>query len=216
MSDDASTAPTPPTVDRRTFILRSAEVGLGATAIGLVGAKVLRHPAKPWDSAAFPPVQRTQVAVLRATSYEGDLESRVVDGLRAIGADVGGRRVLLKPNFVEYDSTTAINTDPRLVAAAVVALRRLGAEQVVVGEGPGHRRDTQYVMRSSGLLEALRAVEAPFVDLNAAAVVLRRLRSRYSTLRELWLPDIVADPRTLVVSMPKMKTHHWCGVTLSM
>jgi uncharacterized protein (DUF362 family) len=71
-------------------------------------------------------------------------------------------------------------------------------------------------MRSSGLLEALRAVDAPFVDLNAAAVVVRQLRSRYSTLRELWLPQIVADRRTLVVSMPKMKTHHWGGVTLSM
>jgi len=212
MSDDAAAATPLPTVDRRTFILRSAEVGLGVTAIGLVGAKVLRHPAKPWDSAAFPPVQQTQVAVLRASSYENDLESRVVDGLRAIGADVRGRRVLLKPNFVEYDPSTVINTDPRLVAATVVAMRRLGAAQVVVGEGPGHRRDTEYVMRSSGLLEALRAVDAPFVDLNAAAVVARRLR----TLRELWLPEVVTNPRTLVVSMPKMKTHHWGGVTLSM
>ena len=216
MSDDGATATPPPTVDRRTFILRSAEVGLGITAVGLVGVKVLRHPAKAWDSGAFPPVQRTQVAVLRASSYEDNLESRVVDGLRAIGADVRGRRVLLKPNFVEYDPATVINTDPRLVAATVVAMRRLGAAQVIVGEGPGHRRDTQYVMRSSGLLAALKAVDAPFVDLNAAAVVLRRLRSRYSTLQELWLPEIVASPDTFVVSMPKLKTHHWGGVTLSM
>lgn len=216
MSDDGANTTPPPTVDRRTFILRSAEVGLGITAVGLVGAKVLRHPAKAWDSGAFRPVRRTQVAVLRASSYEDDLESRVVDGLRAVGADVRGRRVLLKPNFVEYDPSTVINTDPRLVAATVVAMRRLGAAQVTVGEGPGHRRDTQYVMRSSGLLDALKAVDAPFVDLNAAAVVLRRLRSRYSTLRELWLPEIVASPDTFVVSMPKMKTHHWGGVTLSM
>jgi uncharacterized protein (DUF362 family) len=215
MTDEPLVSP-PHAVDRRTFIVRSAEVGLGATAIGLLGVRALRHPAKPWDTDAFPPVKATRVAVLRAASYEGDLESRVVDGLRAIGADVQGRRVLLKPNFVEYDPSTAINTDPRLVAATVVAMRRLGAVQVVVGEGPGHRRDTQYVMRSSGLLEALRAVDAPFVDLNAAAVVVRRLRSRYSTLRELWLPEVVASPSTLVVSMPKMKTHHWGGVTLSM
>ena len=203
-------------MDRRTFLLRSAEAGLGAAAVGLVGVRVLRHPRKPWDEGAFAPVRRTSVAVLRATSYDGDLEATVLDGLRAIAADVRGRQVLLKPNFVEYDASTAINTDPRLVAATVVAMRRLGAAQVVVGEGPGHRRDTQYVMRSSGLLDALRAVEAPFVDLNTAAVVRRRLRSRYSTLGELWLPEIFADRKMLVVSMPKMKTHHWGGVTLSM
>ena len=80
MTDDAAVTPSR-TVDRRTFIVRSAEVGLGATALGLLGARALRHPAKPWDSAAFPPVKPTQVAVLRASSYEGDLESRVVDAV---------------------------------------------------------------------------------------------------------------------------------------
>jgi uncharacterized protein (DUF362 family) len=203
-------------MDRRTFLLRSAEVGLGATAIGLLGARALRQPDRPWDERAFPPVGDARVAVLQATSYEGNLEQTVLDGLKAIGADVQGRRVLLKPNFVEYDPSTAINTDPRLVAGAVLALRRLGAREVVVAEGPGHRRDTQYVMRGSGLLEALNAVEAPFVDLNTAAIERRPLRSRYSTLRELWLPSILLDRETLVVSMPKMKTHHWGGVTLSM
>jgi len=203
-------------VDRRTFLLRSAEAGLGVTALGLVGARVLRHPRKPWDEAAFAPVRPTSVAVLRATSYDTDLEGTVLDGLRAIKADVRGRQVLLKPNFVEYDASTAINTDPRLVAATVLAMRRLGAASVVVGEGPGHRRDSEYVMRSSGLLDALKAVDAPFVDLNTAAVTRRPLRSRYSTLRELWLPAVIADRKTLVVSMPKMKTHHWGGVTLSM
>jgi uncharacterized protein (DUF362 family) len=42
-----------------------------------------------------------------------------------------------------------------------------------------------------------------------------RLRSRYTSLGELWLPAPVVDAE-LVVSMPKMKTHHWAGVTLSM
>ena len=144
--------------------------------------------------------------MLRAKSYEDALESRVVDGLRAIGADVQGRRVLLKPNFVEYDPSTVINTDPRLVAATVVAVRRLGAAQVVVGEGPGHRHDTQYVMRSSGLLDALKAVDAPFVDLNAAGVVLWRLRSRYSTLRELWLPEIVDSVKEQATARSSMST----------
>ena len=78
--------------------------------------------------------------------------------------------MLLKPNLVEFDPGTSINTDPRVVAAAVLAFRRLGAASVTVGEGPGHRRDTMFVVERSGLGDALRAVEAPFVDLNLDAV----------------------------------------------
>jgi len=129
-----------------------------------------------------------------------------------VGADVRGRSVLLKPNLIEYDASTAINTDPRLVAAAVLAFRRLGARSVTVAEGPGHRRDTEYVVRQSGLFDALRAVEAPFVDLNVAPLVRRPLHSRYC---ELWLPEVVVRS-DVVVSMPKMKTHHWGGVTLAL
>jgi uncharacterized protein (DUF362 family) len=176
---------------------------------------VKRRREQPWDTAAFAPPGDARVAVLRATSYDGDLEGVVGDGLRAIGADVRGARIVLKPNLVEFDRTTAINTDPRLVAAAVVALRRLGAADVVVGEGPGHRRDTQYVVTSSGLSEALDAVDAPFVDLNADAVTRTPLHSRYTALGDLWLPRTIADA-DVVVSMPKMKTHHWAGATLSL
>ena len=135
--------------------------------------------------------------------------------LGIIGESGCGKTVLLKPNLVEFDPSTAINTDPRLVAAAVVAFRRLGAASVTVGEGPGHRRDTEYVVSRSGLLDALHAVEAPFVDLNTAPLMRRPLRSRFTDLRELWLPEVVVRS-DVVVSMPKMKTHHWGGVTLSL
>jgi uncharacterized protein (DUF362 family) len=153
--------------------------------------------------------------VLRATSYDVDLDGIVGEGLRAIGADVRDARVLLKPNLVEFDEDTAINTDPRLVAAAVVALRRMGAADVVVGEGPGHRRDTQFVVTSSGLLEALDAVDARFVDLNIDDIARVPLRSRYTALGALWLPRAITDA-DVVISMPKMKTHHWAGLTLSL
>ena len=203
------------TISRRRFLLRTAEAGLGVTAAGLIGANLLSRPDRPWDESAFPPIGPARVAVLKAASYNADLETLVEKGLREVGADVRGRSVLLKPNLVEYDASTAINTDPRLVAAAVLAFRRLGAGSVTVAEGPGHRRDTEYVVRQSGLFDALHAVEAPFVDLNVAPIVRRELHSRYSELRELWLPELVLRS-DVVVSMPKMKTHHWGGVTLSL
>jgi uncharacterized protein (DUF362 family) len=204
-------------MDRRAFLKRSVIATGAVGAAVIVGEDVLRRRAAPglWDASAFPPPGLARVAVLPATSYDGGLEAIVGSGLRAIGADVRGARVVLKPNLVEYDAATTINTDPRLVAATVVALRRLGALEVVVGEGPGHRRDTQYVVTRSGLLDAVDAVGARFVDLNADAVTRVPLHSHYTALRELWLPKTIVDA-DVVISMPKMKTHHWAGLTLSL
>jgi uncharacterized protein (DUF362 family) len=204
------------TMNRRTFLVRSAIAAGAIGAATLVGERIVRnHEDVPWDQAAFEPPGTARVAVLRATSYDDGLEDVVGHGLSAIGAEVRGARVVLKPNLVEFDESSAINTDPRLVAAAVVALRRLGAASVVVGEGPGHRRDTQYVVTSSGLLEALDAVDTRFVDLNTDAIGRVALHSRYTTFGELWLPRTISDA-DIVISMPKMKTHHWAGVTLSL
>jgi uncharacterized protein (DUF362 family) len=201
-------------IARRTF-LRSAAAGAVIGVGGGLGLRALLRDPPPWDEEAFPPPGEARSAVLTASSYGGPLEQIVLDGLRAIGADVRNKSVLLKPNLVEFDPTTAINTEPRLVAAAVLAFRRLGAASVQVGEGPGHRRDVQDVVARSGLAEALADVEAPFVDLNTAAIRKVRLRSAYTDLHELWLPNPVLDA-DVVVSMPKMKTHHWAQVTLSL
>jgi uncharacterized protein (DUF362 family) len=201
-------------IDRRTFLRGT----VGGAAIGLAGGlglrALLREPP-PWDEQAFAPPGDARTAVLAASTYDGPLEEIVLDGLRAIGVDVRGANVLLKPNLVEFDPSTSINTEPRLVAATVLAFRRLGADSIRVGEGPGHRRDVQDVVVRSGLAEALADVDAPFVDLNSTAIRKVTLRSRYTDLGELWMPTPVLDA-DVVVSMPKMKTHHWAQVTLSL
>ena len=201
---------------RREFLKGLA--GAGAIAAGGIGlARLLRRQGPVlWDERAFAPPGAAGVAVTRASSYdEALLEELVADGLRAVQADVAGARVLLKPNIVEHDAGTAINTDPRLVAAAASAIRRMGARSVDVGEGPGHRRDTIGLVIASGLAEALRDVDVPFVDLNTDRVRPVALSSRYTELRRVWLPETVLDA-DVMVSMPKMKTHHWVGITLSL
>jgi uncharacterized protein (DUF362 family) len=206
-------------MDRRTFLRHAGAVAVGAAAVGVAAGigvpVVMRRFDRPWDEAAFAPPGTPRVLVAPVASYDVDLEAEVEEGLRSVGADVGGRSVLLKPNLVEFDRGSVINTDPRLVAAAVLAVRRLGASSVVVAEGPGHRRDTRYLVEASGLGEALEGVDAPFVDLNLAPVSRVPLRSRFTPLRDLWLPAPVTDA-DVVISMPKMKTHHWAGATLSM
>jgi uncharacterized protein (DUF362 family) len=202
---------------RRDLIVRSGIVAAWAAVGGVVVADrrgVFDGPP-PFDRSLYPEPGRSAVAVLRAERYGGDLEGLLLDGLRLVEADVRGRSVLLKPNLVEFLHESSVNTDPRLIVAASAALRRLGATSVVVGEGPGHRRDTEAVVVASGLRDALDDAGLDFINLNDAPVVRASLRTRYTGLSELWVPKPLRDA-DVVVSMPKLKTHHWVGVTLSL
>lgn len=157
----------------------------------------------------------SRVAVLRCESYERAAQV-VWDGIRLLAPRVAGKRVLLKPNLVEYSLSACINTHPTLIAATADALYRLGAMSVLVGDGPGHVRDAGLVLQESGLRDALRSVgRLRFTDLNFDSVRAVRTKTSLTNLKELWLPQslLAAD---VVVSMPKVKTHHWAGVTLSL
>ncbi len=123
--------------------------------------------------------------------------------------------MVLKPNLVDYIPGNAINTHPLLVLAAAESFRRLGAKSVLVAEGPGHQRDTQLVLSQSGYEQYLRDEKIRFVDLNRDQLVRTPLRASYAGMKDLWLPRTVLEADFLV-SMPKIKAHHWSGVTLSM
>jgi len=152
------------------------------------------------------------VAVLRAKNYQQDLTATILEGIRLCGLVVKDKRVLLKPNLVEFDASTAINTDVGLVAAALEAFRSLGAASVVIAEGPGHRRDTLGLADEAGYWKGIRDFEGHFVDLNRDDVSPVK---NFLTESQFFLPN-TALGADLIVSMPKMKTHHWAGATLAM
>ena len=63
--------------------------------------------------------------------------------------------MVLKPNLVEFDRNTAINTHPLLVHATLEAFRALGAADVRIAEGPGHRRDTLDLADAAGYFDTI-------------------------------------------------------------
>ena len=155
------------------------------------------------------------MALLAAASYDADLTDLISRGLKMLGPDVRGKRVLLKPNMVEYEANTAINTHPHVVAAAATALLKAGAREIVVAEGPGHRRDIEYLLGGTGMDDVLQDLRLRFVDLNHDDVKEMRLKSRYTGLESIWLPVELLNA-DVIVSMPKLKVHHWAGMTASM
>jgi uncharacterized protein (DUF362 family) len=158
---------------------------------------------------------RSRVAILRACEYSQRLEGDLMLGLRLFHLNIQGKSVLLKPNLVDFLRGVEINTHPVLVTAAALCFRRLGARSVIIAEGPGHQRDTQLVLCESGFSSQVNNERIPFVDLNRDELVKTRLRANYTGLTHLWLPRAVLDA-DFIVSVPKVKTHHWSGVTLSM
>ena len=158
---------------------------------------------------------RSRVAIVRADEYSERLEGALMSALQLFDLDIGGKSVLLKPNLVDFAPGVAVNTHPLLVSAAAECFRRLGARSVAVAEGPGHQRDTQLVLYESEFLDKLAQQHIPFVDLNRDELVKIKLCANYTGLGHLWLPRTVLG-LDFVVSMPKVKTHHWSGVTLSM
>lgn len=176
-----------------------------ACGLAAAGAACARRRPQPWP-------RKEPVFVLKAESYGKELASEIRRAVEATGIDVRGKTVLLKPNLVEFSRATAINTHPVFVAAVMEALLSLGAAEARIGEGPGHRRDTWTLAEEAGYFEAIPRFEDRFIDLNRDEV------ERVGELGEwgpLWAPRslLAAD---LVVSLPKMKTHHWAGATLSM
>ena len=158
---------------------------------------------------------RSRVAILRCDRYEAAADV-VMDGLRILAPAVHRKRVLLKPNLVEYSAGACINTNPLLIAAVVESLHRLGAASVIIGEGPGHVRDTDLLLFESGLQSQLDAVgRCRFVDLNFAPASRVVPKTGLTHFEEIWLPTPVLSA-DVVISMPKIKTHHWAGVTLSL
>ena len=186
---------------------------IGALSLPLVAAACSRR--RPFDARLFAVPERSVVELLPAATYDVDFSELIGRGLRDLGVNVTGRRVFLKPNIVEYEPGTAINTNPLVVAGAVVAFRRAGAAEVIVGEGPGHRRDTEYLLTRTGLYDHLREERVQFVDLNEDDVEYVPLRSGYMGLDRLALPVSLLRS-DFVVSMPKLKTHHWAGMTAGM
>lgn len=182
-------------------------------ALGVTGA-ALAHRLWPRPRLSRR-LQKSTVAIIRCDSYERCYKA-VEDGLRLLAPSVRGKRVLLKPNLVEYSAKAPINTHPSVIAATADSLFRLGASEVTVADGPGHVRDSEMLIDECGLRSKLAEVgRVRFVDLNFDAVRRISPRGGFTSFRELWLPETVLSA-DVIISMPKIKTHHWAGVTLSL
>lgn len=119
-----------------------------------------------------------------------------------------GKKVLLKPSFV-YPNRNAVSaiTHPRLISGVVKALNEVGAGKIMVGEGPvlGCAR---YHFSRIGKIEG--AEEVYFDEERRVSVRIKNpfIHERFTVPKCLLESDIF-------ISLPKLKTNLFSGITLS-
>jgi uncharacterized protein (DUF362 family) len=158
--------------------------------------------------------KETVVTLLDAPEAQREYFKDIARIMQDDGIQLKDKKVLLKPNFVEFHPGRPINTDIYVVQQVAEACLFLGAREVIVGEAAGHRRDPWFSVKNPSL-GAVLDKKIKTIDMNHCSVGSRPNRGMYTGLTEFHFPEplLTAD---IIISIPKLKTHHWVGVTLSM
>ena len=162
---------------------------------------------------------KSETFITRAAGYHDDLAGLLLSGfreLRVLPEEIRGKRILLKANIVEpHRGAAHIVTNPAVVIAAAEAFLKLGASKVIVAEGAGHCRDTYMILEESGMDAIFGHPKITFTDLNYDDWVAVPNTGGKTRLKSFVLPATLKQV-DWIVSMPKLKTHHWVGMTASM
>lgn len=156
------------------------------------------------------------VALIACQSYEEDIFKLLKPVLKDVGLpDLKGKTVLIKPNMVDYHPDRPLTTNPAVLKAAVELADYLGASEIVVGEGPAHIRDTEFLLNTSGIGKLCSKLGLKYVDLNLDDLEKMDNPDGFSKVPYFYLPKTALSAGA-IISLPKLKTHHWARVTASM
>ena len=160
---------------------------------------------------------KSEVAIVNAPSYDVDLLTPLRSGWELLSKmpDLNGKRIVIKPNIFYNIPGHTINTNAAVIDAAIQLFQEKGAKEIIVAEGTAYQRDITDLLYSSEIGTMLQMRGIKFVDLNQDDIVKVPTKGGYTTRENTWLPKTIVEA-DLIVSMPKMKTHHWAGATLSM
>ena len=191
---------------RRRFLQTIAATPLGiASGVYFYGCKAPRLKAETF--------------IAKAASYTDDLAGLILSGfreLKVLPQEIRDKCIVLKANIVEpHRSAEHIVTNPVVVFAAAEAFLKLGADRIIVAEGAGHCRDTYRILEESGYATILNNPKITFVDLNYDDWITIPNTGGKTNLKTFAIPKTLKQA-DWIVSVPKLKTHHWVGATMSM
>lgn len=163
--------------------------------------------------------ERADVKAIYATVFK-NLDT--LDSHTHFTEQVKTQPVVIKPNLVTVYSHMGFeksefpeSTDPRVFDAVIAYLRQFTSAITII-ESSGESMPTQLSFRMSGVDRIARHHGLACVALETQPVV-RYMLPKAEVMKEVYLPKILQDVvngRAFYVSVPKMKTNMYTGVTL--
>lgn len=132
------------------------------------------------------------------------------------------QRIFVKPNLVSVyhqsgmkDRDYPESTDPRVFDAVLAWLKRF-QQNIVITESSGKPMPTRTSFKVAGYDRIARYHQTGLVALETRPVV-RYMLPKAEVMREVYIPDLyqdIVDGKACYVSVPKLKTNLYTGVTL--
>lgn len=131
-------------------------------------------------------------------------------------------RLYIKPNLVSVyhkagmkDSDYPESTDPRVFDAVIAYMKRI-QKNIVITESSGKPMPTRNSFKVSGFDSIARYHGTGLVALETCPVV-RYMLPKAEVMKEVYIPEIykdIVDGKACYMSVPKLKTNIYTGVTL--
>lgn len=207
-------------ISRRAFLRLALLSGIGAGAYivnrntEIVGfSQWFRWMARGSALRMFSPNAR--VALGACPTYDADILTSLRETWRNADApNLRDLRVVIKPNLVDFIGGFPTFTEPRIVQSMIRLAREQGARSIVVADGPTFRRDPQAILDATGYSDLFAREKVEFVDLNYDDLRTIPLKGGYTQLKTMFVARTILDA-DLLISMPKLKTHHWTQISMS-
>ncbi len=155
--------------------------------------------------------------VIYPSLYDADkIFGQLKENIKAYPSfSVKNQTVVLKPNMVDYNPGKVLTTNPIFLTGVIKLFVYLEAKEIVVADGTANVRDTEYVLNKTGIGKACRDNGVKFVDLNYDDIEPISNTNGFSGIDPFYLPKTIVQADK-VISLPKMKCHHWALLTASM
>ncbi|MEM3539280.1 MAG: DUF362 domain-containing protein, partial [Nitrososphaerales archaeon] len=153
------------------------------------------------------------MSIVRA---DGNLKDSIEKAVDLIGGwnrlNLKGKIVLLKPNYNSADDYPA-SSDPKFIEAIIELVYENGADKVIVGESSTITLNTISVLRSKGLIEIAKKVNAEVYSFDDHEWINVNVPDgRY--LKKASIPKIMSEVDKLIL-LPCLKTHSLAKFTMS-
>lgn len=199
---------------RREFLQNSAAFLTGAAAISACNAGG-RLPEPDSRQLALRRKADSHVHVSAVGGYDESLKAKMLEAWKIVGPDLKNKSVFLKLNLVDYRKDIPCCTNAAVLDAAIQVIKEFGAKEIATGDGPALSRETHEIADQNGVLAVCRKHDIEFVDLNTDNLIKVENPLGYTEIKEFLLPES-AQKADLLISVPKLKTHHWALMTASL